>query len=83
MNSEKEYRQRAKECLQLANEATDLYVKVALTELASEFRNMADGAGADRDWAPTQDAHNRAARKPRRMITLADLPEERRLPTPG
>jgi hypothetical protein len=38
----REYRQRAADCLQLANEASDVYVKVALTELAAEFRQMAE-----------------------------------------
>jgi hypothetical protein len=44
MDTAREYRQRAADCLQLANEASDAYVKVALTELASEFRGMADTA---------------------------------------
>lgn len=44
MDTAMEYRQRAENCLQLANEASDAYVKVALTELASEFRGMADTA---------------------------------------
>jgi hypothetical protein len=43
MKTPKEYRLRAKECLRLANEATEFYVKVALAELATEFRKMADG----------------------------------------
>ena len=42
MTTPKEYRLRAKECLQLANEASEIYVKVALVELATEFRKMAD-----------------------------------------
>jgi hypothetical protein len=42
MNSAKVYRQRADECAQLANEATEVYVKVALTELAAEFQKFAD-----------------------------------------
>jgi len=36
-----DYRRRARECLELANTATDVYVKVALTELAQEFDQAA------------------------------------------
>jgi hypothetical protein len=42
MNSAKVYRQRAEECAQLATEATEVYVKVALSELAAEFHKLAD-----------------------------------------
>jgi hypothetical protein len=42
MDTSREYRQRAAICLQLANEANDVYVKAALAELAAEFRDMAD-----------------------------------------
>jgi hypothetical protein len=41
-----EFRQRAIDCLRLANEATDTYVKVALTDLAAELRQKA--AASDR-----------------------------------
>jgi len=37
-----EFRQRAIDCLRLANEATDAYVKVALTDLAVELRQKAE-----------------------------------------
>jgi hypothetical protein len=37
----KEYLQQAEECLQLANASSDVYVKEALTELASDFEAMA------------------------------------------
>ena len=47
MASPKEYQQRAEECRQLANEATEVYVKVALTELATEFQKMADDLELD------------------------------------
>jgi hypothetical protein len=36
-----EYLQRAEECLQLANASSDVYVKEALTELASDFKARA------------------------------------------
>jgi hypothetical protein len=42
MSSAKVYRQRADECAQLANEAAEVYVKVALAELAAEFQSLAD-----------------------------------------
>ena len=42
MDTAREYRQRAVACLRLANESREAYVKVALTELASEFRSLAD-----------------------------------------
>lgn len=45
MNTVREYRQYAAACLQLARESTDFYVKVALTELAGEFRRKADTIG--------------------------------------
>ena len=39
----KEYRHQAEECLALAGEATELYAKAALLELAAEFREKAEG----------------------------------------
>jgi len=42
MPTAKEYRQRAEECLRLARAAGELYVKIALTELAQEFHRTAD-----------------------------------------
>jgi hypothetical protein len=41
MPTSKEYLQRAEECSQLANASSDVYVKEALTELASDFKAMA------------------------------------------
>ena len=41
-NTAREYRQRAVACLRLANESREAYVKVALTELASKFRSLAN-----------------------------------------
>jgi hypothetical protein len=41
MPTSKEYRQRAEECLKLANEAKEIYARMALLELAGEFRAMA------------------------------------------
>jgi hypothetical protein len=42
MDSAREYRQRAAVCLRLAHESRDAFVKIALTELASEFSSMAE-----------------------------------------
>ncbi len=44
MDTAGEYRQRAAVCLRLAYESRDVYVKAALTELASEFHGMAETA---------------------------------------
>jgi len=62
MASPKEYRQRAEECLQLANEATEIYVKVALAELATEFQKMADDLEPDgKPGAHKRGTHKHAA----------------------
>jgi hypothetical protein len=42
MLTSKAYLQQAEECLQLANSSSDVYVKEALTELASDFKAMAE-----------------------------------------
>ena len=42
MLTSKEYLQQAEECSQLANASSDVYVKEALTELASDFKAMAE-----------------------------------------
>ena len=42
MPTSKEYRQQARECLELAKAAKDLYAKQAMTELAEEFNKAAD-----------------------------------------
>jgi hypothetical protein len=42
MPTSKEYLQQAEECLQLANASSDVYVKEALTELASDFKAVAE-----------------------------------------
>ena len=63
MTTSKEYRQRAEECLQLANEAREIYVRVALTELAGEFQKTADEmeSGLNRAAPHKRAAHKRAA----------------------
>jgi hypothetical protein len=42
MPTAKEYRQQAKECVELAKAAKDLYAKEAMAELAEEFSKIAD-----------------------------------------
>jgi hypothetical protein len=42
MLSSKEYWLHAQQCLELAKEAEDFYVKSALTELAEEFKKQAE-----------------------------------------
>jgi hypothetical protein len=64
MISAKVYRQRAEECAQLANEATEIYVKVALNELAAEFQKLADALGDEAAVSAEPDKrapHRRAA----------------------
>jgi hypothetical protein len=56
-----EFRQRAIDCLRLANEATDAYVKVALTDLAAELRHKAESF--DRRDRQSQERHQ-AGRRP-------------------
>ena len=38
----KEYRSRARECLELTDEANEWYVKTALLQLAAEFQRRAE-----------------------------------------
>jgi hypothetical protein len=42
MPTAKEYRQQAKECLDLAKAAKDFWVKEAMAELEEEFSKMAE-----------------------------------------
>jgi hypothetical protein len=42
MPTSQEYRQRADECLKLTNEANEWYVRMALLQLASEFKKRAE-----------------------------------------
>jgi molecular chaperone GrpE (heat shock protein) len=42
MPTPKLYRRQAEDCAELANEATELYAKTALLELAAEFRESAE-----------------------------------------
>jgi hypothetical protein len=42
MPTANEYRQQARECLELAKEAQDLYAKEAMAELAKEFSTAAE-----------------------------------------
>jgi ribosomal protein L17 len=42
MPNAKEFRQNAEDCLTLARETTEMYARVALIEMATEFRLMAN-----------------------------------------
>jgi hypothetical protein len=42
MPTSKEYRQQAKDCMNLASEAEELFVKTALTEMAADFEGLAE-----------------------------------------
>ena len=44
MPTSKEYRHRANACLELAEEASDVFARTALMELAQEFNHAADQA---------------------------------------
>jgi hypothetical protein len=45
MPTPKECRQHAEECLKLASETTQIYARLALLELAAEFREVAAELG--------------------------------------
>jgi len=42
MPTSQEYRQRADECLEIVNEAKEWYVRMALLQLAVEFKKRAE-----------------------------------------
>jgi hypothetical protein len=42
MPTSKEFRQYAKECLELAEHAEEFYVRITLVELADEFKTQAE-----------------------------------------
>jgi hypothetical protein len=42
MPTPQEYRQQAKECLELAFETNELYVQTALIEMAADFNKIAE-----------------------------------------
>jgi hypothetical protein len=44
MDASRQYRQQEVFCLRLASEANEDYVKLALTELAAEYRHKAEDA---------------------------------------
>jgi hypothetical protein len=63
MISAKVYRQRAQECAQLANEATEVYVKAALSELATEFQKLADAMQRKQSTVSIASPQKRAANR--------------------
>jgi hypothetical protein len=42
MQTSKQYRHNAQVCLKLASETTQIYAKIALIDLATEFRALAE-----------------------------------------
>jgi hypothetical protein len=42
MPTSQEYRQQADECLEIVNEAKEWYVRMALLQLAAEFKKRAE-----------------------------------------
>jgi hypothetical protein len=60
MPSAKEFRQNEEDCLTLARETTEMYARIALIEMATEFRVMADDL--------ERDATRRTADKIRRRV---------------
>jgi hypothetical protein len=69
MNTPKEYRLRARACLQLANEASEIYVKVALVELATKFRKRASCMEPRHARANKHGTHRRAPREGHLRVT--------------
>ena len=49
MNTPRAYKRNAADCLKLAGEANDAYVKAALTEFAAEFSEAADTIEQERN----------------------------------
>jgi hypothetical protein len=70
METSRQYRQHAADCLQLASEASDAYVKVSLTELATEFRHRAE-AVEELDHKVGQPGSGRSGGSPTRRIRLS------------
>ena len=46
MPTPREYRQQAEDCMHLAREAEELYVRTALIEMAADFTELAEKAQA-------------------------------------
>jgi hypothetical protein len=49
MPTPREYRQQAEDCMKLASEAEELYVRTALIEMAADFTELAEKAQAQRE----------------------------------
>jgi hypothetical protein len=79
MPTAKEYRQRAEECLRLARSAGELYVKIALAELAQEFHHTADDLEArvvNRDDVAPRSSRLRTRSRP--LASVASRPQPSR-----
>jgi hypothetical protein len=58
MPTPKECRQHAEECLKLASETTQIYARVALLELAAEFREIAEHLECHRPQSANIKSHS-------------------------
>jgi hypothetical protein len=56
MPTPKECRQHAAECLKLAKETPQIYARLALRELAAEFREVGRRTGAPLSFKPCEPA---------------------------
>ena len=52
MPTSKEYRRQAEDCMNLASEAEELYVKTALTEMAADFQGLLKSSSSGRRVVP-------------------------------
>jgi hypothetical protein len=62
MPTSKEYRHRAEECLRLANETKKIFARMALLELVTEFRAIAQQLELRERRANTKQRFSAAAR---------------------
>jgi hypothetical protein len=62
MPTSKEYRHRAEECLRLANETKEIFARMALLELVTEFRAIAQQLEFRERRASTKQRFSAAAR---------------------
>jgi hypothetical protein len=65
----KEFRKNAEDCLKLARETDDIYAKMSLIELTTEFRVMAEHL--ERDAQRTDKTRHRLPSHPKRLKLLA------------
>ena len=69
MPTPEEFRKNAEDCLKLALETNETYAKMALIELATEFRVMAEHL--EREAQRTDEIRHRRSSYPKRLKLLA------------